>query len=214
MSCVKLFEMRWFAAIIGLLAVTVWIGPETRSTRADDLSQPAAESTPANDDIGFVSQVPDDVLLATPDQGDVGFVPITALSVNILPKTRDVEGRALMMAPDRASEYFSAHEYRVMPIDQVRLWGLLEYQWEAPAFCYNPLYFEEVNAERYGNTFGCWQPWVSAGQYYASIGLLPLKMLVEPPHDCEYYLGHYRPGRCVPFQWHCRSAGKFYDCCR
>ncbi|TWU05303.1 hypothetical protein CA54_59910 [Symmachiella macrocystis] len=214
MSCAKLFEMRWFPAVFGLLAVAIGIGTQTRCACADDLSRPAVESNPAEDGVGFVSQLPEDVLSPTPVQEDVGFVPITALSVNILPKTRDEQGRALMMAPDRASEYFAANGDYLVPIEQVRLWGLMNYQWEAPAFCYNPLYFEEVNAERYGNTFGCWQPWVSAGHFYASIGLLPLKMLIEPPHDCEYYLGHYRPGRCVPFEWHCRSAGKAYECCR
>ena len=185
----------------------------TPGERETLLSHPMGGRGPVPVAYEFAPQVPAAPESSTTDQVELDFVPITQLKVNILPKTHDEQGRTLMMAPDPAAEYFAADARGVKSIEQVRMWGLLEYQWEAPAVCYNPLYFEEVNAERYGNTFGCWQPWVSGAHFYATVGLMPLKLLIEPPHDCVYTLGHYRPGRCVPFEWHCNSIGRLRGCC-
>jgi len=152
-------------------------------------------------------------LQPTPDaEVSLDFVPIQQLSVDIRPKTEDEEGRALMTVPNPAAEYFSADRQGVRSTEEVRPWGLLEYRWEAPALCYGPLYFEEINVERYGNTFGDYvQPFVSAGYFYGTIGLMPLKMIAEPPCECYYVLGHYRPGRCVPFYLHNTSLSRACD---
>jgi hypothetical protein len=48
---------------------------------------------------------------------------------------------------------------------------------------YQPLYFEEVNLERYGYYCRCVQPLVSAAHFYGTVPLLPYKMASEPP--CE-----------------------------
>ncbi len=70
---------------------------------------------------------------------------------------------------------------------------------------HRPLYFEEVNAERYGYTPGyCIQPLVSAGHFFATIPTLPYQMFAQPPCECIYTLGHYRPGSCAgyrPSRW-------------
>jgi len=86
-----------------------------------------------------------------------------------------------------------------------RHWIDMLYDWEAPGLCHNPLYFEEVNLERYGYRWPCagvLQPVVSCGQFFATIPALPYKLAAESPCECVYTLGHYRPGSAVPYQVH------------
>ena len=37
--------------------------------------------------------------------------------------------------------------------------------------------------------------------FFGATVALPYLLLVEPPRECVYTLGEYRPGSCVPFQW-------------
>lgn len=74
------------------------------------------------------------------------------------------------------------------------------FRWTATALCHKPLYFEEPELERYGHTWGPYlQPLVSAGHFYAVLPTLPYHMGMDPPWECEYPLGHYRPGNCAPW---------------
>jgi hypothetical protein len=42
--------------------------------------------------------------------------------------------------------------------------------------CHGPLYFEEVDAERYGETWGAWlQPSVTAGKFFGTVPMVPYK---------------------------------------
>jgi hypothetical protein len=94
-----------------------------------------------------------------------------------------------------------------------RCWPVVCYTWEATCFYHNPLYFEEVNLERYGYQCGdrscccscgrecCLQPAASAAHFFGTIPLLPYCMANECPGDCIYTLGHYRPGDCNPWRW-------------
>jgi hypothetical protein len=73
------------------------------------------------------------------------------------------------------------------------------FNWEAVAICHKPLYFEDVVLERYGQTrHPCLQPVVSAAKFYATFPLLPYKMALDRPHQCQYNLGYYRPGSPTP----------------
>jgi hypothetical protein len=95
-----------------------------------------------------------------------------------------------------------------------RCWPVASYNWDATCFCHNPLYFEEVNLERYGYQCGdrsccvtcgrecCLQPAASAAHFYGSLLALPYCMAAECPGDCVYTLGHYRPGNCNPWRRH------------
>ncbi len=81
-------------------------------------------------------------------------------------------------------------------------WNVFEFHWSATCLCHRPLYFEEVNAERYGYTPSLvLQPLISAGHFFLTIPALPYKMVVERPCDCIYTLGHYQPGSCAPRRW-------------
>ena len=74
------------------------------------------------------------------------------------------------------------------------------FTWKASALCHKPLYFEQVGVERYGHTWGPFlQPVVSSAHFFGSVIMLPYKMGVEPPWECVYALGYYRPGSCAPY---------------
>ncbi|MCI0359297.1 MAG: hypothetical protein L0211_12535 [Planctomycetaceae bacterium] len=81
-----------------------------------------------------------------------------------------------------------------------RHWLASTWQWQASALCHKPLYFEEVQLERYGHTTGPYtQPWVSGAHFFLNIAALPYHMAYQPPHECQYALGYYRPGSCAPW---------------
>ena len=72
--------------------------------------------------------------------------------------------------------------------------------WKASGVCHKPLYFEDVQLERYGHTRGpIVQPFVSGAHFFANVALLPYKMGINPPHECQYPLGYIRPGSCAPW---------------
>jgi hypothetical protein len=85
-------------------------------------------------------------------------------------------------------------------------------QWAASGLCHKPLYFEQVQLERYGHEIGpVLQPLVSTAHFFGTIPLLPYKMGIHPPFECQYELGYYRPGSCAPYMippipWSLRGA--------
>ncbi len=81
-----------------------------------------------------------------------------------------------------------------------RCWCQTTYLWKASALCHKPLYFEEEQLERYGHSCRpCFQPFVSGAHFFCTLPVLPYCMGVEPPMECVYALGHYRPGSCAPY---------------
>ncbi|WP_164100446.1 hypothetical protein [Candidatus Laterigemmans baculatus] len=81
-----------------------------------------------------------------------------------------------------------------------RQWLPTKMTWKASELCHKPLYFEEVNLERYGHTAGPFaQPVVSTAHFFFNIAVLPYKMGIHPPNECQYALGYYRPGNCAPW---------------
>ena len=81
-----------------------------------------------------------------------------------------------------------------------RDWTALTLTWKASGVCHKPLYFEEVQLERYGHAAGpIDQPFVSGAHFFLNIAALPYQMGIHPPHECQYPLGYYRPGNCAPW---------------
>ena len=80
-------------------------------------------------------------------------------------------------------------------------------QWPRTCVNYNPslacttgAYFEHVQVERYGHSWGPFmQPIMSAAHFYGSVLFLPYKMGLTPPSECVYTIGYYRPGSCAPY---------------
>jgi len=71
--------------------------------------------------------------------------------------------------------------------------------WEAPALCHRPLYFEDINLERHGYKVPLIQPALSAAHFFGRVPLLPYMMVSEGRLNCQYTLGHYRPGDYAPY---------------
>lgn len=83
---------------------------------------------------------------------------------------------------------------------QPRQWTPSQIAWKASGLAHKPLYFQEVNLERYGHTAGpVLQPFLSAAHFFVNIAVLPYKMGIHPPTECQYTLGYYRPGSCAPW---------------
>ncbi len=112
------------------------------------------------------------------------------------------------LLPDQVEHEGDAPVAELLPeVGDARLmggWGDSSYPWSATKSWHRPLYFEEVNLERYG--YQCHpvlQPLVSGAHFFLTIPTLPYQATVHPPRECIYTLGHYRPGSCVPWQRHC-----------
>ena len=97
------------------------------------------------------------------------------------------------------------------PCARTRFWPVTPFNWEASCLTHNPLYFEEVNLERHGYGCGCYGPCcstcvqsvVSGAHFFATVPALPYLMGADCPTECEYTLGHYRPGSCPPWRYTC-----------
>jgi hypothetical protein len=81
-----------------------------------------------------------------------------------------------------------------------RAFGDMTYMWCASNLYHNPLYFEDMQLERYGHVKcnEAVQPFVSLGKFGGQLIGLPYQMALDNPHDCRYPLGYYRPGDCAP----------------
>lgn len=118
--------------------------------------------------------------------------PIGALATQIAP----VAG---ILPTNVAATRFTAGASPYEP----RPWASFLYSWDAPALCYGPLRYEEINLERYGYSHcECLQPGISAAHFFCSTLALPYSVAARPPWECIYPLGHYRPGSPVPYQCH------------
>jgi hypothetical protein len=81
-----------------------------------------------------------------------------------------------------------------------RNWLASNFHYHASALCHKPLYFQEVQLERYGHTAGpVRQPIISGAHFIMNLALLPYHMGINPPTECQYPLGYYRPGNCAPW---------------
>mgnify|MGYP006908230951 CR=1 FL=1 len=72
--------------------------------------------------------------------------------------------------------------------------------WQASNVYHNPLYFEDVQLERYGHTYGdlVIQPFVSAGKFALQLAGFPYQTVISPLNKRTYPLGVYRPGDWAP----------------
>jgi hypothetical protein len=83
---------------------------------------------------------------------------------------------------------------------QARNFRPITFTWKAAALCSKPLYFQQPKLERYGHTFGpVLTPIISIGHFFVMVPCLPYNMGMEPPWECVYPLGWYRPGDCAPY---------------
>ncbi len=93
---------------------------------------------------------------------------------------------------------FHCPEIAPLPNEDVyrrREFAHLDYAWVASNVCYYPLYFEDVNLERYGHMHRpLVQPVVSVGRFSAQFLALPYQMTMHQVAQPTYPLGHLAPG--------------------
>lgn len=83
---------------------------------------------------------------------------------------------------------------------EARMFADSTFTWKATGACHKPLYFEDVQLERYGHEWGpVVQPAISTLNFFGSFALLPYNMGIHPMNECQYPLGYYRPGSCAPW---------------
>ena len=83
------------------------------------------------------------------------------------------------------------------------------FHWEATDFSHQPLYFDNVPLERYGQTRSpLLQPFISGAHFFGTLPVLPYKMGIDRYKDKIYTLGYYRSGsfapctrQRLPFEW-------------
>jgi hypothetical protein len=124
-----------------------------------------------------------------------GLRPLTQVTLDIRP----VPGA---VPPDVAAHKFDQAGQVSQPTGACRPWHPSVFWWEAPATCHQPLYFEEINLERYGYSHGIAQPFLSAAHFFGTVPALPYLMSVDKPRECIYTLGHYVPGSRAPYHTH------------
>ncbi|MCH2182091.1 MAG: hypothetical protein MK108_08815 [Mariniblastus sp.] len=76
-----------------------------------------------------------------------------------------------------------------------------DFAWCPPDISYQPLYFQDIALERYGQIpYRCAgvQEALSGVHFFASAMTLPFQVLADPPCCCEYPLGYCRPGNPAP----------------
>jgi len=79
-----------------------------------------------------------------------------------------------------------------------RLWDPLAEVVEPYYSVYRRLYFEQINAERYGWDFGYLHPLIAVGTFYFDFATLPFQFVAEPCRRYEYNSGYCLPGDAVP----------------
>lgn len=166
----------------------------------DQNVEPAKEQLPALEQPGKLPTVKDPIseTFSTRQVDDSDFdMPcessepmhrITEITNDIELHDNRIVPKSCPLAPE--GEIFPAREF-----------AGTNFTWTASNLCHNPLYFEQPGLERYGHTIGPLQPVLSGAQFLATIPALPMLMAIDPPNECVYALGYYRPGSCAPRKW-------------
>jgi hypothetical protein len=84
------------------------------------------------------------------------------------------------------------------PAFLARNWEPLPEIIEPAYLCYGRLYFEQLNAERYGWDLGPLHPLISAGVFYFDLATLPYHAATEPLRRYECNTGYALPGDPMP----------------
>jgi hypothetical protein len=80
----------------------------------------------------------------------------------------------------------------------VRQWEPLAEIVPPPYVCYDRLYFEQINMERYGWDLGVLSPLASVAAFYVDLFTLPYHAATEPLRRYECNSGYCLPGDPVP----------------
>ncbi|MEM9413424.1 MAG: hypothetical protein AAGA30_20115, partial [Planctomycetota bacterium] len=101
---------------------------------------------------------------------------------------------------------FSGFYFNPAVFDDRRLYGdsVGSFQhwavWKSPGICFRPLYFEDVNLERFGARKPFFQPGISAVHFFGSVVSLPYHAGLDAPWDCQFVAAYGRPGNRYCYQ--------------
>lgn len=120
------------------------------------------------------------------------------------PRTIDNEKTSTKLPRSMARERFGGYESAAVGANEFVRHAAGYYLWSSPASRHKPLYFEQPNLERYGSHIcGDCLASVTATSCFVGCALsLPYQLATEPPRECVYTLGSYRPGGCNPHFLH------------
>ena len=164
----------------------------TDSTDREQVERERPATIPSVESGKLTSEV---VAEKCPDRGDTEFfTPIHELTTDTHIKAATEKGVSLEEPEEcpLSKETLDPH--------CLRNWDPTTFTWKASGLCHQPLYFEDVQLERYGHSHGPYiQPIISGAHFFLTIPTLPYQMAGCPPKECMYTLGYYRPGNCAPY---------------
>lgn len=127
-------------------------------------------------------------------EGRFQLPPIKAVSID----SSEV-GNGAMPKGFRDNSLVPVNQLPESGLDRELPWQWSTRHWAAANTFSHPLYFEDRMLERHGHQrYPYLQPFVSGGRFLAGSVLLPYLSAVSPPSECQYTLGYYRTGNCVP----------------
>lgn len=179
--------------------------PAEETIELDAFDQIPAEETPADETAP--REITEEQLPPARSEGDAAmpgedeFAQNPAIQAEKCPTPRDLKPISEITNKIAAEPGLFPQECALSDEPfQPRRFARTDFTWKASALCHKPLYFEQPGVERYGHTWGPFlQPVVGSAHFFGSVILLPYNMGVEPPWECVYPLGHYRPGSCAPY---------------
>ncbi len=117
--------------------------------------------------------------------------PIQEISLNIQNQTGQ-------LPQSRAGELLTHMDYRWPQFEPAHSF----FAWESPNIGYQPLYFEDVALERYGQTCRPGRQVLQSTVHFgASFLTLPYHLFIDPSWNCETPYGYCRPGEIAPFTY-------------
>jgi hypothetical protein len=171
------------SSVIQLAEVTPLLTTLQSSPSASDLPAPASQPPLTEEQIQQLEVI---------EAFDLDLKPIETLSTRTKPEAGELPTN--FAAARFAREGAVAHR-----MGTSRSHAETVMTWEAPAVCHRPLYFEDINLERHGYKVPLIQPAISAAHFFGRVPLLPYMMVTEGHRNCQYTLGHYRPGDYAPY---------------
>jgi HEAT repeat protein len=175
---------------------------EEQLARADEDGPMADAIPPISDDEVEPAAAQADEPESSLDREE-GLKPIGSLRATI-----KMQGDQL--PADIAAARFESEPTYYHGFGMTRGWGPTCFCWDAPAVFFKPLYFEDINLERYGTHFAWAQGPVSWYCFFQNCLFLPYKLVAQPPCECIYTMGYERPNNCIPLHcyWTCFSHSK------
>jgi HEAT repeat protein len=181
-------------------------GSEKQLAQADE-DGPVPDAVPSISDDEVEPAAAQDEVPPAPEDFEEGLKPIGSLRATI------------RMQGDQLPADLAAARFETEPVDYQRLgttrgWGPMCFCWDAPAVFFKPLYFEDINLERYGIHFAWAQGPVSWYCFFQNCLFLPYKLVAQPPCECIYTMGYERPNNCIPLHCYCTCFSQFKCWCK